>query len=145
MKKNQGLTFILQQISSLLVKRFKIFYRRYILATLILLLPFLLEAVLSGIIPTSTNLVNTQTTQVRTVGEYQLGMSAYRTNQVLSYFVNTNGFSTGGLLQAYLTSAYPSSDRITLSQLPSDTVNDHILSLRKSSLDNLIYQYYAGI
>jgi len=52
-----GIKFIFQQIKSLIIKRFQIFYHRFILAAFILLGPFIFEAVCISLIPSNTNLV----------------------------------------------------------------------------------------
>lgn len=145
MSKNTGVILILQQIQSLLLKRFRIFFRRYILATIILLLPFLLEAVLSGIIPSSTNLVNTLTGKVQSLGQYQLGVSDYATPQILPYYLNDSGLNTAVYVQSLMNMLYPSSSQVALDMQFSDSVNDYVLGLRKASLDNLIYHYYTGM
>lgn len=146
-KKNTGLTFLLVQIKSLLVKRFRIFYRRYILAGIILLLPFLLEIILTGVIPSSSNLVNTQTGKVQVLGQYQLGLNSYQTPQILSYYFNDSGVGNTAYLQSLLSALYSpsSSSQVSLNPMLNDSVNSYVLDLRKASLDNMLYKYYAGM
>lgn len=145
-EKYSGCYFILQQLWSLIIKRFRIFYRRYILAALIMLLPFLLEAVLSSIIPSSTNLINSITGRVQSLGQYQLAMQTYKTSQTLPYFLNSTTYpASATTTQTLLNSLYSSSSLVSLLQIGADMVNDYILNLRKLDLNNLIYQYYAGL
>lgn len=134
----------MQQIKSLIIKRFRIFYRRYILAALILILPFLLEAILSGAISSSSNIVNTSTGKVQTLGKYNLGLANYKTPQILTYHLNDTGFNNSAYIQTFLSSHYSPTSQVTLSQLSTDTVNNYVLDLRKASLDNMLYKYYAG-
>lgn len=127
------------------MKRFYIFYRRYILACLILILPFLLEAILSRLIPASSNVVNTETSRVKSLGSYSLGMANYRTPQVMTYFLNDSGFyGNTGYVQSLLNSLYTPASQITLNPLSNNSINNYILDLRRASLDNMLYRYYAG-
>lgn len=56
--KNTSFRLIGQQLWILLKKRTRILYRRYVIAICTLLLPLVLEAVLSAIIPSSANIIS---------------------------------------------------------------------------------------
>ena len=141
--RNSGFILWLQQIRSLWTKRFWIFFRRYVLAIVILLLPMLMEGILAGIIPSSSTLINSIRGIVSNSGSYELSMTDYGKN-TLPYTLNGNVNTTK--LQNYVTDLYVSSNRpgITLSPLSSD-VNDYVLAQRKSNLQNIYSNYYYGM
>lgn len=128
---------------SLWIKRFRIFYRRYILAIFILLVPLVLKSALTPIIPSGTNQVNTlSSTTTVVLGTYTLGLSQIG-SQILPYTMN--GAVSLTTLQSLFYAYYPSSSGITLYNMSSDYINNYVLGLRKSSLINLYGNYYAGV
>ncbi|CAF0703608.1 unnamed protein product [Brachionus calyciflorus] len=141
-EKNSGIILWLQQIQSLWLKRFKIFYRRYILAAIILLLPFLLEAILTALIPSQTNLINSIRGVVSNYGSYDLTITNY-SDQIIPYYIKGVDSSA---LKNNLTNFFSQSRRpgIILNQLDQDEVNEYVLSQRKNNIKNLLNNYYMG-
>ncbi len=74
-KRNEGFTLWLQQVTSLIVKRFYIFYRRFILAIVVLLFPLLLEAILTALLPSQSTLQNSIKRQVSSQSNYSLSIT----------------------------------------------------------------------
>lgn len=82
------------------LKRFRIFYRRYLLAGFILLLPIAMELVISGITSSGTNYVDSSSSAKSKVGVYNLKITNYST-QTLPYYISGTSSAT---LQTFLTS-----------------------------------------
>nr|UOU03315.1 ATP-binding cassette subfamily A3-like 2 [Brachionus rubens] len=143
-KKNSGIILWFEQLGSLWIKRFRIFYRRFILAIVILILPFLLEAILSGLIPSETNLINSIRGVVSNYGSYDLTLKNYST-QTIPYYLKGSVDTTQ--LSAHVKNHFSQSKipGVTLSQLDNDLVNEHVLSLRKSDIKNMLKNYYVGM
>lgn len=144
MNKNSGVVFLLEQTKSLIVKRFRIFFRRYVIAFLILALPFLLEAVFSSIIPSQTNLINSLKGINTNVGSYVLSTGNY-SKQTLPYYIN--GSSAYATTQSILTNYYSSSKMsgVQLLNMQTDTINDYVLTLRHQNIKNIINDYFVGL
>ena len=136
--------FWCQQLFSLWLKRFRIFYRRYILMLFILLVSALLTVGLLALIPSQTNLVNSVARRVANSGSRSLTMTSYG-SQTLPYYL-TGAVSTA-TLQNLLNTIYTTANKpgITLYSLATDTINDYVLILRKSSLYFLTNNYFGGM
>ena len=130
-------------MTSLIVKRARTFYRRYILAAVILLLPFVLQAVLGYLIPSQTNLINSITGTVTTETTYDLSIT--HNSPVTLPYTLTGSYAF--VVSSLLSSAYTSLTKpdVTLSYLNSSSVNDYVLSLRHQDIKNIIYNYYGGM
>ena len=133
----------LQQIKHLWIKRFWIFIRRYILACLILFLPFVMEGLLSSVIPSQSTLIDSIRGIVKSSGSYELSVNNYST-QTIPYY--TYGSDSSANLDSILASLYTQANRpsITLEKVNSD-VNDYVLQQRKNDIKNLISKYYQGM
>lgn len=118
--------------------------RRYILALLILLGPFLIELVVAAIIPSQSNLINSIRGTVSSAGQYELTMNNYST-QTIPYYLKGNVDTTP--VQTLLNNYYTSTNRpkSTLLKLDDDLVNDKVLEWRKSSYSNFLNNYYVGM
>jgi hypothetical protein len=143
-KKNTGIVFWFEQIISLYCKRFRVFYRRFILASFILLGPIVMVFGLFSVISNNTNVVNSKSGTIKSLGPLNLDLTWYGTQKLPYYLggaVSTTGMSTI-LSSAYTTGKKPG---VTLESLSTDTVNDYVLALRKNSLDNLRSNYHGGM
>ena len=138
--RNSGFKLWSQQIKSLFLKRFWIFFRRTILAICILVIPWLFEAVVVGILPSTSSQISQFSQTVSASGTYTLALNSYGSN-VLPYYLNGTASTT--VLQTYLTSRYASSG-VTLNQITSDP-NDYVLSQRKANIQNIYSNYYLGM
>nr|QUF59430.1 ATP-binding cassette transporter Abca3-like2 [Brachionus angularis] len=141
--RNKGFKLWIQQVRSLWLKRFRIFYRRYILAAIILILPFLLEAVLSALIPSQTNLINSIRGVVSSSTSYELTLKNYSTHTI-PYYVKGEIDTTpvNNLINNYFTQIRLPG--VSLLKLDNDSINEYVLSYRKSNVKNLLNNYYAG-
>jgi hypothetical protein len=108
---------------------------------LILALPFLMEALLSAIIPSSTNQINTIKGLKSDSGSYLLDTANYST-QTVPYYINAA--PNYNMIQSMIKSYYSNDSGISLSQQSNDTVNEYVLSLRNLDLNNLISNYFVG-
>nr|APD26552.1 ATP-binding cassette transporter subfamily A member 3-like X2 protein [Brachionus koreanus] len=142
--KNSGLILWMQQLIALLIKRFRIFFRRFILALIILLLPFIIEVIVAALIPSETNLINSIRGVVSNYGSYDLTLKNY-TKQKLPFHVkgsvDTSSLETQ--IDNYFTNTkFPN---ISLKQLDKDNVNEYVLSLRNQDFKNLLNDYFVGM
>ena len=143
-----GITLWLQQLKSLFVKRFWIFFRRHILAIVILILPMLLEGILSGIIPSSSTILNNLRGVVLEVGSLQLNMNQYGPSVLPYNLVTTTSPLSFSQLQGYMSNLYTPLSRpgTTLMPVSFDTdINGYVLNLRKTNLNNLYANYFFGM
>ena len=129
-----------QQIKSLFIKRFWIFFQRRILAVCILVLPWLIEAILVGIIPSTTSQISTFSQSVTTSGTYTPTLNNYG-NNILPYYLN--GTVATANLKTYIANQYASTG-VTLAQITSDP-SDYVLALRKSNIQNIYNNYFMGM
>jgi hypothetical protein len=132
-----------QQINALILKRFLIFIRRYILALITLFLPFVLEVLVCCIIPSGTNLVYSITGVKNAAGaSYNLEISNYQAFTI-PYSINGDSSSFQNLLSTF----YTTSNRpgITLQNCSYDNISSIALKLRKDNIQNLVSSYYTGM
>jgi hypothetical protein len=136
--------FWFEQLLSLWIKRWKIFYRRYILAAFTILGPIILQALFCSLIGSGTLQTTTSATSVGLKGTYNLGLSTYPSNTI-PYYVN--GTVSTSSFQSFLSSVYTSSNRpgVTLQNMSTSDLNTYVLNLRKSSIMNLLNTYYFGM
>jgi hypothetical protein len=131
-----------QQLTSLLTKRFWIFLRRWILGLIILLLPFLLQAILASIIPSQTNLINSLRGIVSSVGTYDLDVTKYG-KQDVPYYIGGGGTTTN--LETLVQNVLSEKSGVNPVKYSSNTINDQILQDRKNSLQNIMYNNFVGL
>jgi hypothetical protein len=139
-----GCELWMQQIHALILKRFLIFTRRYILAIIIIFLPLIMQALICGLIPSGTSIANSITGRINTTGTVDL--------TILNYKPYTMPYSLVGLasttsLQNLLKVFYNESNRpgITLEKLANDSVASYVLQKRKDDVKNLVGNYYTGL
>ena len=144
-KRNSGMSLWMQQVKSLFIKRFYIFYRRYILAVVVLLLPFLLEVILVSLLPSQSTLTNSIKGTVSSQANYTLNIANAATIVIPYTLTGTYASSMSSLLGTVYTSA--KKPGVTLQSLDASSTNvtDYVLALRKASISDLIYKYHAGL
>ena len=143
MVQKSGLRFLIQQINALILKRFFIFTRRYILAAITLFLPLTLEVIICCIIPSGTNLADSIIGTKNAGGaSYNLQMENYE-SFIMPYSLNGDS----AMFQNLLSSFYTNSNRpgITIQNCTFDNVSSTVLQLRKDNIQNLVSNYYTGM
>ena len=128
-----------------MLKRLRIFIRRYLLAIVILFLPALLQCAFILLIPSKTNLVNLfGGTQTEKSGIYNLQTSNYG-NFHLPYYLN--GSYSIIPFKTLLYSFYTPFNRpgIELLELSSQNINEYVLEKRKTDLKYLVQDFFIGM
>lgn len=150
-KQTSRALLIRQQLSSLFMKRVRILARRYVIAVCTLLLPVVLEAVLSAIIPSSAVIISDAINSflgIRSVPPFTFDTYKYgaqvmpvSTNNDSSLYANFSAYMDR---QAQL--AQKPRNTLTLMPMPMKTNLDaYVYAQRKSDLRNLIGNYYFGL
>lgn len=81
------------QLKALLVKRLTLFYRRFLLAATILLLPLVFETIFTTTIPSQTNLINQfSSVLVQSNGVYEIDIKKYGKNIIPYYLSGKRAF-----------------------------------------------------
>ena len=142
MVQKRGFKLGIQQINALLLKRFFIFTRRYILALISIFMPLVLEAVICAIIPSGSSIQSTLIRTVSSLGNVNLNVNLYAP-YTIPYAVTGNSANFETLLSTF----YTTSNRpgITLLNCTYDNVSSTVLQLRKNSVQNLVGNYYTGM
>lgn len=142
-----GIKFICQQIKSLIIKRYQIFYRRFILAAFILLGPFIFEAVFMSLIPSNTNLVQFLFNKIKLENSRSLSSTLLEYGkQTLPYQLQDN--STSYLIEPILRNHYVNNTSIQLKEIlpiTSQDLNDYVYQLRQKSQNHFLYDYFLGL
>nr|QUF59431.1 ATP-binding cassette transporter Abca3-like3 [Brachionus angularis] len=132
------------QIEDIFLK-FRIFMRRYILATIILFLPVLIQVVLASIIPSQTNLVNKyDSNKLKISGKYKLGIENYGKFR-LPYHIS-GSYSTIPLT-SLIKNFYSATNRpdVELYESMNVNINEFMINERRKNINNLITNYFMGI
>ncbi len=108
-----------------------------------LLLPILLEAILSALIPSQTNLINSIRGTVSSVGSYDLKISKYGTQNVPIYLSGTGVATLQTLVNNHFTAT--NTPGVSLVQFTTDTVNEYVLAKRKENIKNMLNDYFVGM
>lgn len=126
------------------IKRFRIFYRRFILALIILLFPFVIEIIVAAVIPSETNLINSIRGTVSNFGSYDFTLKNY-TKQNVPFYVKGSVDTT--ILKNHISNYFSNSrfPNISFKEIDQDNINEHVLSLRKQDLRNMLNDYYVGM
>ena len=124
------------------MKKFWIFIRRWILGLIILLLPFLLQAILASIIPSQTNLINSIRGIVSSVGSYELDVTKYG-KQDIPYYIGGGGSTAS--LETLVQNVLSAKSSVNPVKYPSNNINDQILQDRKNSLQNIMNNNFVGL
>ena len=142
MVQKTGFKLWIQQIRALLLKRFFIFTRRYILALISLFLPLVLEAIICAIIPSGSSIQSSLSRIVSSSGSVNLQVSNYQP-YTMPYALTGNTTSFQNLLSAF----YTTSNRpgITLQNCSYDNVSSTVLQAWKNDVKSLVSNYYTGM
>lgn len=139
-----GFKKILKQFRYLIVKRFWIFRKRYMLATITLIFPLLLELVFAIVIPSQTNLDNQQDVLPEIKPSRTLNINDYGINQ-LAYSLN-GSYSTLPI-ESLLENFYTAENRpsVRLLKVVTDNTSNFIFEKRKMDVKNLVRDFYIGM
>ncbi len=104
-----------------------------------------MEAVLSALIPSQTNLINSIRNTVSSEGKYELKITNY-SNHKLPYRVFSNTSVSTSSLKSMIDTLYTSTNKPGVQmELVDNDVNSYVLELRKKNfIDNMIKNYYVG-
>nr|UOU03317.1 ATP-binding cassette subfamily A3-like 4 [Brachionus rubens] len=145
-EKNDGPLFYLQQINALMLKRLRIFTRRYMIFVFTLILPVLVLALLSSYIPSTSSLIaDTLETAFgrKNIPSYSLDITNYGKQFVPYNIKGTNKDQVELDFKQFF--SYKNASKLGLNLLPVQNVNDFVLQKRKEDSNNLISKYYFGI
>lgn len=148
-QKNTSFALIRQQLIWLCFKRARILGRRYVIAISTLLLPVVLEAVLSAIIPSSAVVISDAINSffgIRTIPPLELDPYKYGQQNML---INTNNSQLYANFSAYLDrqAIVRGKPRSNIRVLPTEgvPVDSYVYAERKSDIRNIIGKYYFGL
>lgn len=145
-KTNTGIVLFFQQLKALLTKRARIFIHRYLLASLILVAPVVLECLFCLIIPSQTYLLGDDDTAagvVRFSDDYQLGLDSYGRFRMPIY---TNGSTYIRVpLQHLISTYYNDESTTTIVELNSPNISGYVIEERLRDLRLLVDDYYVGM
>ena len=142
MVQKTGFKLWIQQIKALLLKRFFIFTRRYILALISLFMPLVLEAIICAVIPSGSSIQSSLSRIVSSSGSVNLQVSNYQP-YTMPYALTGSSTSFQNLLSTF----YTTSNRpgITLQNCSYDNVSSTVLQARKNDVNSLVSNYYTGM
>jgi hypothetical protein len=115
-----------------------------LIALATLLLPTLIETLLAALIPSGSNIFNTNS-NATIVGVQDLQLTHYG-KQTVPFYVKAAENYDNNYMQQLVNEIYNSTNRpgVTLLRLPNNTVNDYVLSERVSKWENYIFDYFGG-
>jgi hypothetical protein len=144
-KINTGILLLLQQLKALIFKRFRIFTHRYLLASLILFAPAILECIFCLVIPSQTYLLNNDDGLIRFSDEYKLGLNQYGRFRLPDY-LNDSAYSIVPL-QSSLDKFYTNENRpfVKLEELATPNISEYILTERYRDVKMLVNDYYVAM
>ena len=145
-KRNTGMILIFQQIKNLMIKRFQIFIRRFILGTFILFAPFVIEGSLAGIIPGQSTLINSIRGIVSVLGTQNFSSTVLNYGrQTVPYYLQGSIDTTS--VSTILNNTYTSSNKpgLSLTSMANSNISDYVLGLRKTNTTAFLYDYFIGM
>ena len=135
-KKKLGFGLWFQQIEALLIKRFHLFRRRYVLAISTFVLPILLTIIFIKII------IITEPSNKTIESENQTLKFSNDRNFTMPYKITEKGSSFNNFMKNF----YSNSNVIKIHQLEDDdNVESFILEKRKNSVKNLVDNFFGGM
>lgn len=137
-----GRALVIQQVRSLLYKRFVVFRRRYILGAMILVLPILFQLILAIIIPSSSAVVDEVGQTVQSEGRVSMDVRNYGSQELYYDLNNSPNLQLYKLFNEFYT--YSNRPRINAVQLNGSIV-DIVYSLQLSNMMAFIRGHYFGI
>lgn len=145
---NTGVRLVLQQLRALFLKRFRVFYHRYLLASIILLGPIILECLFCLVIPSQTYLIGegdgSDVVAVRFSDDYKLGLDSYGPFR-MPYYINGSTYSQLPM-RNLISKFYGRSARTQqLVELGSPNVSGYVMEERLRSLSLLVDDYYVAM
>ena len=140
MNQKTGLNLWIQQIKSLMVKRFILLKRRYTLGLITLVIPIVAEAVISYVLPNQTDLLNSfEPPPV----QYKLDIEKYSPYTMPYSYADNDSSTFIQLFDNYY--KQPNRKGIKLEKLENDTIATFVLGKRKENINNLVKDYFTGL
>nr|UOU03314.1 ATP-binding cassette subfamily A3-like 1 [Brachionus rubens] len=139
----QEKTLWIQQIKSLLYKRYIIFIRRYMLAFVILLGPLIFQLIIVTIIPSSNSVIDKIGKTENSYGSLNLDINKYDSHEIPYYTIDSNPDNT---VNKILTNFYSYSNRPKINLIRvNNSVYDYVTNKHNKSLTSLLKEHYFGI
>lgn len=139
LKKGKGLW--IQQLKILLMKRLIIFYRRYLLLSIILFLPAILELLIAFLVPSSSGLLEEKDLQSKQYGSFELDINKYGSNEI-PYATNKINQQIIQLFESYY--SYLNRPKINLLKV-NGSVEDFVFEKHTKSINSLVKEFYFGM
>nr|QUF59429.1 ATP-binding cassette transporter Abca3-like1 [Brachionus angularis] len=140
----KGKDLWLQQIKTLLYKRLIVFTRRYILAAVILAIPFVFQLILVCIIPSSSSVIDRLGKTVNNYGIFKLDINRYGSQEIPYYISNPNpDLPLNKLFKSFY--SYSNRPQINLIRTYSSSINELVFRKHNSSLKSLLNEYYFAM
>jgi len=138
LKKDLGLW--LQQIKILLIKRLTIFLRRYLLLTVILFLPLILEILIAFLVPSSSDLQENNS-DTKQYGSFDLNINNYGSNEI-PYSTSETNQELIQLFESFY--SYQNRPKINLLKV-NGSVGDFVFDKHSKSVISLVKEFYFGM
>ena len=136
----------IQQLGFLLYKRFKLFYRRYILAFVIILGPVLIEGLAAYFIPPQSYLIDQLGGTVQKYGSLKLDFADFRP-QYIPYSIYGDGdiASIKSLVKKFVNPiATPGTELEFIPNATANEIDEYVLNQRLNNVNNFVNNYYMG-
>lgn len=139
-----GVSLLFHQFITLFKKRFITFYRRYILAAVILTIPLVIQALVVYFIPSQTYLIESASGTLENLGSYKINIENYNPQIIpYSFYGSSNYTIFENFLVKYFNTKGIQAYRVEISN--NQTIDQYVLAKRKENNRNLYDNYYAGL
>ena len=141
----------MQQLKALILKRFRIFKKRYLIALFALFLPLVIESVLSSIIPSTSSVIEDAFNtlfNILTIPKYNLNIANYGA-QTFPYTIFGHNEHERENLNDFFMNFSKANNRMSSGikylELKDESVNDYVYKKRVSSVSNILNDYFVGL
>ena len=141
MQQKTGFKLWIQQIKSLMIKRFILFKGRYTLGLVTLILPILAEALICYILPNQNFLFNSISPPP---GNYSFNLENYKP-YTMPYSIEDESIANN--FSKFFEDFYktPRRSNLVLEKLENDSISSFVLEKRKSNINNMVRNYHTGL
>ena len=141
MQQKSGFKLWIQQIKSLMIKRFILFKGRYTLGLATLILPILAEALICYVLPNQENLLNSISPPP---GNYSFNLENYKP-YTMPYSIEDESIANN--FSKFFEDFYktPKRTNLVLEKLENDSISSFVLEKRKSNINNMVRNYHTGL
>ncbi|CAF0704109.1 unnamed protein product [Brachionus calyciflorus] len=145
-EKNHGFNFYMQQIKALVIKKFTIFTRRYIIFIFTMGLPLLIQVLLSLFIPSTSSII-ADTLDMAFGRKFIQPLDLTITNYGKQNLVYKISGSDQSQANSKLKEFYSFKKDINLVNVtsPLETVDSYVFEKRRQDSNNLISKYFFGL